>query len=191
MADYNTRGEKHNQYDRNYDFKYNKAVAWNDVFDTMVKDRLKFNSGIKYSDHLNQYDKEGNRTFDTSEISIRNLEAGDVVEIETEYNASSEIEMIRKAVIRLPKRKDGEQIVAVADFSENGMTTIKTAYLNKASDNHQIGLDASDIDRNIGGKFGVKVKGMLNDIYVISNGVATKVDPKVNNNNNKKNKRRR
>lgn len=186
MAEYNTRGEKHNQFGKDYDFKYNKAVAWNPIFDTMVKDRLRFNSefrGFTDDSHALGYDKAGNREFDKSEITLRNLQLGEVVEIETELVGYDDgIEMLRKAVIRLPKRKDGEQIVVVADFSERGSTKIKTAWLNKADDNHQIGLDTRNIDTNIGGKFGVKVNGMLNDVYEIKNGVATKIENKPTNN---------
>ena len=191
MAEYNTRGEKHNQFGKDYDFKYNKAVAWNSVFDTMVKDRLKYNSGFSgFTDksHALGYNKEGNREFDKSEITLKNLQLGEVVEIETELigNGDDGIEMIRKAVIRLPERKDGEQIVVVADFSENGYTKIKTAWLNKASDNHQTGLDTRNIDTNIGGKFGVKVNGMLNDVYEIENGVAVKIENRPTNNKRKR-----
>lgn len=187
MADYNTRGQKHGQFGKDYDFRYNKAVAWNPIFDKLVAERLKYNTGFKnFSDnsHALSYDKEGNRTFDKSEITIRNLELGEVVEIETElsYPDGDEVEMIRKAIIRLPKRKDGEQIVVVADFDYSGETKIKTAYLNKASDNHQSGLDTTNIDRHIGGMFGVKVRGSLNSIYNIENGVATKVEKQRNNN---------
>lgn len=189
MANYYTRGQKHNEFGKDYDCKYNKGYAWNPIFDTLVKDRLTYNAGIRYSDHLKDYDAEGNRTFDTSEISIRNLSMGEVVEIETEYydRAEDTVEMLRKAVIRLPKRADGEQIVAVADFNTNGMTNIKTAWLNKATDNHQSGLDTTNLDWRIEGLFGTAVKGMFSEYYYIElNGKATKVVPNRNKNSRKR-----
>ena len=185
MAEYNTRGQKHGQFGKDYDCKYNKAVAWNKIFDTLIDDRFTYNTGIKYSDHVGEYDKEGNRTFDLKEISLRDLIAGDVVEIETEYTTMGNdyVEMIRKAVIRLPKRKDGEQVVAVVLFGDSGNTFVKTAWLNKSDDNHQTGLDTTDIDRHIEGKFGVYVRNALKEIYTIDkNGNATKVEKPRNDN---------
>lgn len=168
MADYNTRGEKHGVYGKDYDYKYNSGYAWNPVFNALVADRLAYNRGIDYSYHLNSYDSKGNRVFDASEITIQNLRRGTVVEIETEILdiRGRDVEIIRKAVIRLPERSDGEQIVAVALFKDNGYLKIKTAWLNKATDNHQQGLDTSDMDWNIGGIFGVRA-GRFEEFYNI------------------------
>ena len=172
MSNYNTRGTKHSNQRKDFDRLYNRAYVWADQFDTTTKEMFKNAKRISYSKHLKNYEKSGNREFDLNEINLKALEMGQVVEIETELNDynGEDIETVRKAVVRLPKREDGEQVVAVAAFDYYNNVFIKTAWLNKATDNHSRGLDTTEMEwavsnRKLGyfyGKYQSKAWEILN-----------------------------
>lgn len=156
MSVYNTRGSKHRYGRADYDYIYNRGYVWNEAFNTITKELISIRGEPIFSRHLQDYENQGNRDFSLEEITVQAMMNGEVVEIETELNEfgrDDDIEIIKKAVIRLPRRADGEQIVVVADFDRT-RPFIKTAWLNKASDNHQHGLDTSEFEWNINGKYG-------------------------------------
>ena len=148
MTNYNTKGTKHRRQRKDLDRLYNRGFVWNPHFDNITNEMFSKSKRIQYSRHLRSYEQTGNREFDFHDVTIENLAKGQVVEIETEFNDynGEDIETIRKAVVRLPQRSDGEQIVAVVAFDYNNDVFIKTAWLNKANDNHSTGLDTSEME---------------------------------------------
>lgn len=183
-ASYNTRGSKHTSERRDYDTIFNKGFVWHPLFDTIVKDSLSKTSTLNYSNHLKSQisdNTEGNREFASNEITIDNLKKGEVVEVEFQYEdyLGDDFNCLKKAVIRLPQRPDGEQVVAVCLFNYNGTVFIKTAWLNKANDNHQKGLDTSDFDYNINQKFGYFHRGWTSRVWEIKNGSVKELKPNV------------
>ena len=160
MANYNTRGTKHQTERGDYDCIFNKGYCWHRLFDDIVAKLISSTGGIVLAKHVQDYEKKDNREYSLSEINEDALRSGEVVEIEAETlkYKNTQYGAIRKAVIRLPERKDGEQIVVVVDFSR-GNKFIKTAWLNKANDNHQRGLDTGSLDWDYIGKFGYELNG--------------------------------
>lgn len=155
MAHYDTRGQKHDNRRMNYDSKFNKGYAWHTLFDIIVAKLLSFSDRVEFNTtHFQQLENLSNRDYELSEITPEALRAGEVVEIEAEWNTYRDIDFraIRKAVIRLQPR-NGQQVVVVVDFSRNNLF-IKTAYLNYVTDNHQSGLDTTFMDYDYIGYFG-------------------------------------
>ena len=165
MAFYNTRGIDHRSRRKDFDTMYNKGYAWNDLFDRLVKEALSKSSRLIVSNHLQELisnDYYGNRLFSPEDITIESLQKGDAVEVEfqLDYYGDDDINMLRKAVIRMPVRGDGEQVCAVVLFNIKKAPIVKTAWLNKSDDNHQSGLDMEDFDwRTDGEKFGYYYRG--------------------------------
>ena len=157
MANYCTRGLKHRESRKDYDFLYNSAASWTPLFKELVNMLVQRSESLRFSKHVDNYKCDGNRTYSLSEeITKDAILAGDVVEIETELNdnCGQDFQTVRKAVVRLPEREDGEQVVVVIDFNYHGDMFVKTAWLNKASDNHQNGLDENEFDSYVSDLFG-------------------------------------
>ena len=157
MATYNTRGQKHRGRRKDFDFLYNKGFVWAPLLDELYRQIVEKSASIRFSNHVRNYACDGNREYSISaEITKPALLAGEVVEVETELNdyCGNDFQTIRKAVVRLPAREDGEQVVVVVEFNYRADMFVKTAWLNKASDNHQTGLDTTDFDNCVSDLFG-------------------------------------
>lgn len=160
MAKYNTRGQGHRN-SSNYDNIYNKGYCWHRVFDLLFSDIMSIGSDIEIANHVFDYEKHGNRYFSEDEITLDAIKEGELVEIETEeiYYDEDDAQILMKAIVRLPQREDGEQVVVVLDFSRNNIF-VRAAWLNKAGDNHQKGLNTDCLSWNYIGIFGVIYKGV-------------------------------
>ena len=174
MSTYYTKGQKHRTGRADYDAIYNAGYVWTPLFTHIVRELVSNGKELELSDHVRNYRPEGNRAFNcAAEITRNAILAGDVVEVETaidDYDGE-DIDSVRKAVIRLPKRADGEQVVVVVDFRLNGQMKAKTAWLNKATDNHQSGLDTSEFERTVNGrKFGYFLPGFRSKAFKIEHG---------------------
>ena len=160
MAKYNTRGQGHRN-SSNYDNIYNKGYCWHKLFDVLFNDIITVGGNIEIANHVFDYEKHSNRYFNESEITFDAIKAGELVEIETEgiyYDEENDAQILMKAIVRLPQREDGEQVVVVLDFSRNNIF-VRAAWLNKAGDNHQKGLDVDCLSWNYIGIFGIMYKG--------------------------------
>lgn len=150
----------------------------------MVKDSLSKTTQLTLSRHTQDQIKdnsEGNRVFTPDEITLSNLKRGEVVEVEFQYEdyKGDDFNCLKKAVIRLPKREDGEQVVVVCLFNYNGSVFVKTAWLNKANDNHQSGLDTSDFDYDLNQMFGYFHKHWTSRVWKIDGGNIEELQPNV------------
>lgn len=184
MANYNTRGTKHESYRKEFDTMFNKGYVWSDLFDRIVRDSLVKTTDIYLSSHTKQQIENnvfGNRIIKDKEINLKNLMDGEVVEIEFRYEDynGEDFNCLKKAVIRLPRRIDGEQVVAVCEFNYSGSVFVRTAWLNKANDNHDIGLDISDFDWNLNQKFGYFHKRWTSRVWELNNGKIGELIPNV------------
>lgn len=148
---YNTRGTLHMSKRKERDLMFNKGHVWDDRFDICFQKQLEQYSKIKFSGHFDKIKGESNRVFDAKkEITLESIKKSELVEIEldTVRQQDKEYQMLAKAVCRLPEREDGEQVVVVMDFLNADYILARTAWLNKATDNHEKGLDTTDIDWN-------------------------------------------
>lgn len=161
MANYNTRGMSHKSVHKEFDEIYNSGAVWSDMFQEIFDERIAEveDKNLNYNSHVYEQimkDINGNRVFSIEELALGELRKGTVVEAETRYEmyGDEQMQTLRKAVVRLPVRPDGEQVVAVVDFPNDKTALVRTAWLNKATDNHEIGLDTADFTTKIEGKFG-------------------------------------
>ena len=160
MAIYNTKGTKHRSRRKQYDYMYNKGFCWSDTFSEMTKSLVAEIGNLTLSNHTKtriKENREGNRKIYRKDISVKNILAGEVVEVEFEdkLHKGKNFACLKKAVVRLPVRNDGEQVVVVCSFNQTGEVFVKTAWLNKKDDNHNTGLDTSEFDYLFGTeKFG-------------------------------------
>ena len=184
MLDYNTRGTKHSSSRKEFDAMYNKGCAWTELFDVMVKDSLSKTKKVTLSQHAKsqiQNNREGNRVMTVDEISRTTLMSGEVVEVEfqTEIYESQDFNCLKKAVIRLPERTDGEQVVAVCQFDYDGTVFVRTAWLNKANDNHTVGLDTSEFDSDLNHMFGYFHRNWTSRVWAYANAMVRELTPNV------------
>ena len=149
--EYNTRGQKHSHHRKEGDLMFNKGFVWDNRFDYIVKKSIESYSKLRISNHIQEFDKTGNRTMNPDkEITMAALKNAEVVEIETktEFRKNKEYQVIFKAVCRLPVREDGHQVVTVIACDNPNFIRVRTALLNEATDNHQINLDTREFDTN-------------------------------------------
>ena len=172
MANYNTKGKGRRQDRKDFDTMYNAGYVWNDkLFDMLVKGALSKSNKLNVSRHVQDRVSEdyyGNRLFSPDDITLYSLREGTPVECEfqLDYYDDEDCEMLRKAVIRLPERDDGEQVCVVCLFNPDKAPVIKTAWLNKKDDNHQTGLDTSEFEWKIySGKYGYYHGRFKSDVW--------------------------
>lgn len=184
MAEYNTRGMGHMSGRKDFDTKYNMGVAWSEAFQSLAETRLaqiddRYFYPTKHVMAQINKNKHGNRLIGELELSLSEIKKGTVVEAEfkREMYGDEQMESLRKIVTRLPARTDGEQVVVVVQFEDSMAALIKTAWLNKATDNHQKGLDTTDIETNVDGIYGyVDSFGRDSRAVRVEDGILTELD---------------
>ena len=186
MAEYNTRGSGA-PHKKDYDVVFNKNYSWDTVFQEIVEARVSEipETGFFVLSHTTGrilHNEKGNRDLSEDELSLNIFQKNEFEVVETEWDkamcGNQEMLGLKKALVRLPERPDGEQVCAVINFEDSGNAVIKTAYLNKANDNHETGLKTnglSTVTDTIYGFFG-NAKGMSQAWVRNSDGVYNKVN---------------
>lgn len=160
MANYYTRGQKHQFSHKNYDVIFNTGQrTWNKNIEPVLHEMLNQVTSVIFSKHFLEAiaSQSGNRVISSEEINSDSITSSSIVEFEGDYliHGKSFAIIIKKLLVRLKPRQDGEQVCCILDFARSATApTLKTAYLNKAHDNHQKGLDTSDFCNQTTGIFG-------------------------------------
>lgn len=162
MSNYCTRGTKCGSSTKSYDVRFNKGFKWSLLFDFIAMKMVKNIARAFFTGHVFDridFDECGNREFLIEELqelisSPLNLTLVEMEAIGISLPDGEIAFVMKKLLLRGPEREDGESICIVLDFNNPIYPRVKTAYLNKAYDNHDTGLDIHCLDTCINHIFG-------------------------------------
>lgn len=153
MSNYYTRGTSHGS-SKTYDVRFNRQFCWTMLFDVIAAFMLEEVKDVRISTHVLDRingDLDGNRDFSVDELKslLNSLPTCSLAEIEAQgirFQNGKEAFIVKKLLLRSPERGDGENVCVVLDFTNPVYPRVKTAYLNKGNDNHDVGLNIRELE---------------------------------------------